>query len=67
MWPFSLVRSMIAPPPVDLAARGELAHTEAVRLFTADIYDPPRSDRRPVAERWRDEITAMIASDAGLG
>lgn len=54
-------------PTVDLAAAGELALAEARRLFALDVWDPPRADRRPVAEGWRDVITGLIASDRGLG
>lgn len=55
------------PAPPDLAAAGRLALAEAARLFALDIWDPPASDRRPVADRWRTEITRMIAGDQGLG
>lgn len=54
-----------APPLVDLVAAGQLALAEARRLFAADIWDPVRTDRRPVAEGWRDDISDMVAE--GLG
>lgn len=57
-----------APPiAVDLEAAGRVALAEAQRLFASDIWDPPASDHRDVAERWRTAITDMIAGDRGLG
>lgn len=68
MWPWSAARAIVAPPaPVDLEAAGRIALAEAVRLFDLDIWDPPEKDHRPIAERWRDEITRMISGDQGLG
>lgn len=66
---FSLDRVLGRAPaaPVDLAAAGRIAIAEAARIFALDVWDPPSSDHRPVAERWRDEITACIAGDQGLG
>lgn len=52
---------------IDVAAAGRAALAEARRLFDSDIWDPPKSDHRPIAERWRDAITGMISSDLGLG
>lgn len=70
MFGFGYLSSLLRPPPrppVDLVAAGQLALAEAARLFATDIWDPPTSDHRPVAERWRDSITEMISSDRGLG
>jgi hypothetical protein len=55
------------PPPVDVAAAGRRAIAEARRLFASDIWDPPKTDDRPVADRWRAAITDMIAGPYGLG
>ncbi len=54
-------------PTPDLRSAGETALAEAVRIFERDIWDPPVSDRRPVADRWRAEITRLIAGPDGLG
>lgn len=61
------LRSPAPTVPVDLASAGRIALAEARRLFALDIWDPPASDRRPIADRWRGEIGAMIAGDQGLG
>jgi hypothetical protein len=69
-WLVDLARraAAVAPAaPGDVAAAGELAIAEARRLFALDVWDPPRDDDREVAERWRDEITALVSSPAGLG
>lgn len=65
-------------PPVDLVERGQLALAEALRLFSWDVWDPPRKTPAELAgdararyereaDRWRDAITEMIAGERGLG
>jgi len=57
----------LATPTVDLERAGQRALAEARQLFDSDIWDPPVTDHRPIAERWRDAITEMISSERGLG
>lgn len=46
--------------PDALEVAGRLALQEAARLWQLDIYDPPRSDDSPRADRSRIQIDAML-------
>lgn len=47
--------------------RGALVVEQANKLFSLDIWDPPRSDHRILANYWRSTIEDMIAGPDGLG
>lgn len=47
-------------PAYDIAEAGHAAVTEAIRLWQADVYDPPRSDKSEAANRSRKVIDEIL-------
>ena len=52
-----IVKRLTSLPPAD---PGATAVAEARRLFDLDVYDPPRGDQRPAAQRSRLAIDALL-------